>query len=65
MQRKLLWGMVGGGQDSQIGSAHRIGAGLDGFFDFAAGALDIVPEEGARVRHASRDLRRASLRRLA
>ncbi|MYB53852.1 MAG: Gfo/Idh/MocA family oxidoreductase [Acidobacteriia bacterium] len=46
MQRKLLWGMVGGGQDSQIGSAHRIGAGLDGFFEFAAGALDIVPERG-------------------
>ena len=46
MRRKLRWGMVGGGQDSQIGSAHRIGAGLDGFFEFAAGALDIVPEKG-------------------
>ncbi len=46
MQRKLLWGMVGGGQDSQIGGAHRIGAGLDGFFEFAAGALDVVAERG-------------------
>ena len=38
--------MVGGGEGSQIGGAHRIGATLDGEFEFAAGALDINPERG-------------------
>ena len=32
--------MVGGGEGSQIGPAHRLGAQADGLFDFAAGALD-------------------------
>lgn len=45
---KLLWGMIGGGEGSQIGPAHRLGAGLDGLFDFTAGALDHRPEEGKR-----------------
>lgn len=43
---KLLWGMIGGGQGSQIGPAHRISAGLDGHYRLAAGALDIDPERG-------------------
>ncbi|MEM7256868.1 MAG: Gfo/Idh/MocA family oxidoreductase [Pseudomonadota bacterium] len=43
---KLQWGIVGGGEGSQIGPAHRLGAGLDGLFDFAAGALDHRPDEG-------------------
>ncbi|ATG42590.1 putative oxidoreduktase [Phaeobacter piscinae] len=43
---KLKWGMIGGGEGSQIGPAHRLGAGLDGAFDFAAAALDHRPEEG-------------------
>ena len=43
---KLQWGMIGGGEGSQIGPAHRLGAGLDGLFDFAAGALDHRAEEG-------------------
>ncbi|WP_293576554.1 Gfo/Idh/MocA family oxidoreductase [Phaeobacter sp.] len=43
---KLKWGMIGGGEHSQIGPAHRLGAGLDGAFDFVAGALDHRPEEG-------------------
>ncbi len=43
---KLLWGMIGGGEGSQIGPAHRLGAGLDGLFNFAAGALDHRPDEG-------------------
>ena len=46
MPRKLLWGMVGGGESSQIGGAHRMGAGLDGQYRFAAGALDIDPVRG-------------------
>lgn len=38
--------MVGGGDGSQIGPAHRIGAELDGAFEFAAGALDADPRKG-------------------
>jgi len=38
--------MIGGGEGSQIGPAHRLGAGLDGLFKFSAGALDHRPEEG-------------------
>ncbi|MHA1565322.1 MAG: Gfo/Idh/MocA family protein, partial [Alphaproteobacteria bacterium] len=43
---KLNWGMIGGGEGSQIGPAHRLGAGLDGEFDFVAGALDHRPDVG-------------------
>ena len=43
---KLSWGLIGGGEGSQIGGAHRVAAGLDGAFGFAAGALDIDPEKG-------------------
>jgi len=43
---RLNWGMVGGGKGSQIGPAHRLGAGLDGDFSFVAGALDHNPEAG-------------------
>ncbi|MBU2994594.1 Gfo/Idh/MocA family oxidoreductase [Octadecabacter sp. 1_MG-2023] len=43
---KLKWGMIGGGEGSQIGPAHRLGSGLDGLFEFSAGALDHRPEEG-------------------
>jgi len=45
---KLNWGIVGGGAGSQIGPAHRLGAGLDGLYNFVAGALDHRPEEGKR-----------------
>lgn len=37
---RLNWGMVGGGEGSQIGPAHRLGAQADGNFLLAAGALD-------------------------
>jgi len=43
---KLKWGMIGGGEGSQIGPAHRLGAGLDGEFEFTAAALDHRPEAG-------------------
>jgi len=43
---KLNWGIIGGGEGSQIGPAHRLGAGLDGEFAFVAGALDHRPEAG-------------------
>ena len=42
----LRWGMVGGGEGSQIGPAHRLAARLDRLFAFEAGALDHVPERG-------------------
>ncbi|MEM6635231.1 MAG: Gfo/Idh/MocA family oxidoreductase [Pseudomonadota bacterium] len=43
---KLNWGMVGGGEGSQIGPAHRLGAQADGNFAFVAGALDVDPDKG-------------------
>ncbi len=43
---KLKWGMVGGGEGSQIGPAHQLGSQLDGVFEFVAGALDHRPEVG-------------------
>ncbi len=43
---RLKWGMVGGGEGSQIGPAHRLGALADGHFDLVAGAFDHRPEEG-------------------
>ena len=44
--KKLNWGMIGGGKGSQIGPAHRLAAGLDGLYSFAAGALDHDPAAG-------------------
>lgn len=43
---KLNWGMIGGGEGSQIGPAHRLGALADGHFAFVAGALDHRPDAG-------------------
>lgn len=43
---KLNWGMIGGGEGSQIGPAHRISAALDGLYEFRAGALDVNAEKG-------------------
>ena len=43
---KLKWGMIGGGEGSQIGPAHRLGAQADGNFSFTAGALDVDAEKG-------------------
>jgi len=51
------WGLVGGGKDSQIGAAHRIGSTMDGHFHLAAGALDI---DAARGRRYARQLAIAS-----
>ena len=43
---KLKWGMIGGGEGSQIGPAHRLGALADGLYEFVAAALDHRPEIG-------------------
>ncbi len=42
----LRWGMIGGGEGSQIGPAHRISAAMDGLYTFTAGALDADPARG-------------------
>ncbi len=43
---QLNWGMIGGGEGSQIGPAHRLGALADGHFRLVAGALDHRPDAG-------------------
>ena len=43
---KLKWGMIGGGEGSQIGPAHRLGSQADGLFSFTAGALDVDAAKG-------------------
>jgi predicted dehydrogenase len=43
---KLGWGMVGGGEGSQIGPAHRLGALADGNFSLEAGAFDVDADKG-------------------
>ena len=40
--QKLRWGLVGGGEGSQIGFTHRAAAQLDGHFYFDAGALELI-----------------------
>ena len=44
--KALNWGMIGGGEGSQIGPAHRIATAMDGHFVFKAGALDADPARG-------------------
>ena len=44
--KRLNWGMIGGGEGSQIGPAHRLGAQADGNFVLAAGALDHDVDKG-------------------
>ncbi len=43
---RLAWGMIGGGEGSQIGPVHRISSALDAHFDLKAGALDADPAKG-------------------
>ena len=43
--QKLRWGLIGGGEGSQIGFTHRAAAQMDANFYFDAGALDINPKE--------------------
>ena len=46
MKGRIAWGMIGGGEGSQIGDAHRIAASMDGLFSLAAAVPDIDPEKG-------------------
>ncbi len=43
---RLNWGMIGGGEGSQIGPVHRIASALDARFALKAGALDADPAKG-------------------
>lgn len=43
---RLSWGMIGGGEGSQIGPVHRISSALDAQFDLKAGALDVDAGKG-------------------
>jgi predicted dehydrogenase len=42
----LKWGMIGGGEGSQIGPVHRISSAMDGQFQLTAGALDVDATKG-------------------
>ena len=41
--KKLGWGLVGGGEGSQIGFTHRAASQLEGNFYFDSAALDVDP----------------------
>lgn len=45
MHQQLAWGLIGGGEGSQIGGAHRIAARLDDLLALKAGALDVDPDK--------------------
>lgn len=53
MNRKLRYGMIGGGRGSFIGSVHRLAAAMDGQADLVAGALSSDP---ARAKASGADL---------
>lgn len=40
---RLQWGLIGGGESSQIGAAHQIAARMNNAFELTAAALDIDP----------------------
>ena len=45
--RRVRLGMIGGGQDSVIGSTHLIAFRVDGLADLVAGAMSINPDDAA------------------
>jgi predicted dehydrogenase len=47
MNRKLRYGMVGGGQNAFIGAVHRLAANLDGQIELVAGAFSSDPKNSA------------------
>ncbi len=44
MNRKLRYGMIGGGKDAFIGAVHRIATNMDGLIELKCGALSINPD---------------------
>lgn len=53
MNRKIRWGMVGGGRGAFIGAVHRIAAALDGHIELVGGAFSSDPD---RSRQSGADL---------
>jgi len=53
MNRKLRYGMIGGGRDAFIGAVHRMAANLDGQLELVAGAFSADP---AKSRASGADL---------
>jgi len=49
LNRKLRYGMVGGGPGAFIGEVHRKAASLDYGIELVAGAFSIVPEESIQM----------------
>lgn len=45
LQRKLRYGMIGGGPGAFIGAVHRKAAALDGEMDLVAGAFSSTAEK--------------------
>ncbi|CAI8029779.1 Uncharacterized oxidoreductase YfiI [Geodia barretti] len=45
LNRKIRYGMVGGGPDAFIGAVHRKAAALDGEIELVAGAFSSSPEK--------------------
>ncbi len=44
--KKMNWGLIGGGDGSQIGEAHRIGTRMHNHYNMVAGAMDVDPVKG-------------------
>lgn len=49
IERKLLWGMIGGGPGAFIGNVHRKAARMDGEIELVAGAFDINPRKSKQM----------------
>ncbi len=44
----LRYGMVGGGESSQIGDSHRVALNRDSYYRLVAGAFDLNQERGQK-----------------
>ena len=44
----LRYGMVGGGESSQIGDSHRVALNRDSYYRLVAGAFDLNKERGQK-----------------
>lgn len=49
LDRKIRYGMVGGGPGAFIGEVHRMAAGLDGKMELVAGAFSSKPEKSRKM----------------
>ena len=49
INRKLIWGMIGGGPGAFIGDVHRKAARMDGQIELVGGAFDINPRKSKQM----------------